>query len=303
MVSMARQRAGSKVWRLARWRPWVQLTFLAAWLGPFLPRWHVLCSPVFHCYSCPWALLACPIGILANFSALHLIPYIALGTLFAVGAVFGSFVCGWACPFGYLQDLAARLPTPKFKLPAFLGWGRYAVLFGLVIAVPYWFGEDHPLFFCRLCPAGALEGAVPFVARQAIARQAIAWPSAAKIAILVVFLIAILFTYRPWCAVFCPLGAVFTACNRVSFLFVRFHADRCNDCDRCRDLCQARAPSQQRAGDLRCIRCLDCNQCRALSVGTIFGGGGDAPRLKRSDPPLVQISETLAGPVRGKDQD
>lgn len=291
---MARQRAGSKVWRLARWRPWVQTMFLVAWLGPFLPRWHSFCAPVFHCYSCPWALFACPIGILANFSALHLMPFIALGTLLAVGAVFGSFVCGWACPFGYLQDWAARLPTPKFKLPAFLGWGRYAVLLGLVLAVPYFCGESHPLFFCRLCPAGALEGAVPFVARQAIAGGEIVWPSTVKITILAVFLIAVLFTFRPWCSVFCPLGAIFTACNRVSFLFVRFHADRCGDCDRCRELCQGRAASQQRAGDLRCIRCLDCVQCRALSVGTALGSGGGRPRPE-TDAPLVQIAGSEPG--------
>jgi len=242
-----------------------------AWLDPLAVRLHTVCGPVFHCYSCPLATFACPIGVLANFSALHLVPYIALGILLAVGAIFGSLVCGWACPFGFLQDLLTRIPTPKFKLPAFLGWFRYAVLLGLVLAVPYFYGEGHALFFCRLCPAGALEGAVPYVAGQAIAGKEIPWPSATKIVILVAFAAAALFTYRPWCSVFCPLGAIFSLCNRISFLFVRFQADDCSGCDLCRDLCHYRGPSQQRAGDLRCIRCLDCVRCRALSVGTVFG--------------------------------
>jgi polyferredoxin len=273
MVSMTSQPSGSSKWRLAKWRPWVQATLLLAWLDPLALRLHSICGPVFHCYSCPLATFACPIGVLANFSALHLIPFIAIGTLLAVGAVFGSFICGWACPFGFLQDLAARVPTPKLRLPAFLGWFRYAVLLGLVLAVPYLYGEGHALFFCRVCPAGALEGAVPFVASQAIAGKEIICPSAAKIAVLAVFLVAIFFTYRPWCSVFCPLGAIFSLCNRLSFFFVRFQPDQCSGCDLCRDLCHQRGPWQQRAGDLRCIRCLDCMRCRALSAGTVFSSG------------------------------
>jgi hypothetical protein len=286
MVSMAKEKSGSPAWRLARWRPWVQAAMLLAWLDPFLLRMHAVCGPVFHCYSCPLATFACPIGVLANFSALHVLPFVAIGTLVAVGAVFGSFVCGWACPFGYLQDLAARVPTPKLRLPGFLGWFRYAMLFGLVLAIPYLYGESHPLFFCRVCPAGALEGAVPFVAREAIAGQPIPWPSATKIVILGVFLAAIFFTYRPWCTVFCPLGAIFSACNRVSLLFVRFDAERCSGCDLCRDLCRYRGPSQRRAGDLRCIRCLDCVRCRALSAGTVFGSARDALRMPEALPVL-----------------
>ncbi len=269
-MSMAKEKSGSPRWRLARWRPWVQAAMLLAWLDPFLLRMHAVCGPVFHCYSCPLATFACPIGVLANFSALHVLPFVAIGTLVATGAVFGSFVCGWACPFGYLQDLAARVPGPKLRLPSFLGWFRYATLFGLVLAIPYLYGESHPLFFCRVCPAGALEGAVPLVVREAIEGHSIPWPSATKIAILGAFLVAIFLTYRPWCTIFCPLGAIFSVCNRVSLLFVRFDAERCSDCGLCRDLCRNHGPSQRRAGDLRCIRCLDCVRCRALSAGTVF---------------------------------
>src|SRR5208337_1784397 len=121
MVSMAKNKSGSMASRLARWRWWVQAGFLLAWLDPLMMRLHTVCGPVFHCYSCPLATFACPIGVLANFSALHLIPFAALGTLLVIGALVGSLVCGWACPFGFLQDLAARVPTPKFTLPAWMG--------------------------------------------------------------------------------------------------------------------------------------------------------------------------------------
>ena len=179
-MSMTRQTPGLRIWRLARWRPWIQAAFLLAWLDPLGLRLHHICGPVFHCYSCPLACLACPIGVLANFRRLHVMPFLALGTLLSIGALFGSFVCGWACPFGYLQDLVARLPTPKFKLPSCVGWFRYAVLLGLVVAIPYFYGEGHALFFCRLCPAGALEGAVPFVARQALAGNRSSGPASPR---------------------------------------------------------------------------------------------------------------------------
>lgn len=256
--------------RLAGWRAWIQAGFLLMWLDPLMIRMHSVCGPVFHCYSCPLATFACPIGVLANFSALHLFPFLALGTLAFVGALFGSFVCGWACPFGFLQDLAAKVPTPKFALPAWMSCFRYGVLFLLVLAIPYLFGEEHPLFFCRLCPAGALEGAVPHMAQLAVAGQPIVWPTAAKTIVLVLTLLAMFFTWRPWCTLFCPLGAIYGLLNRTSLLVLRFQPSRCGNCERCRNVCLDGREPEQRIDGLRCIRCLECTQCRAVRVETVF---------------------------------
>ena len=151
---MAKEKS-SRMARLARGRVWVQAAFLLAWLDPLMIRMHTICGPVFHCYSCPWATFACPIGVLANFSAFGIVPFAAIGTLLVAGAVFGSFVCGWACPFGFLQDVVGWIPTRKFPLPAWLSGFRYVVLAVFVLAIPFVWGEGHPLFFCRLCPAGA----------------------------------------------------------------------------------------------------------------------------------------------------
>ena len=120
-------------------------------------------------------------------------PFLAVGTLLIVGSLFGSLVCGWACPFGFLQDLVARIPTPKLRLPGWLGLTRYAVLVGLVFLVPYYYGEASPWFICRVCPAGALEAAVPYSVQQSIAQHAVVWPSMNKSVILAVFLLSMLF--------------------------------------------------------------------------------------------------------------
>jgi len=398
--------------RLARWRVWVQGTFLVAWLDPLMLRMHNVCSPVFHCYSCPLALFACPIGVMANFSALHIFPFVAIGTLVVIGALFGSFICGWVCPFGFLQDLIGRIPTRKFELPGWMGYSRYVVLVAFVFVVPYgipdwlpekvpsmqaklewlndesgWLGYDSPLFICSVCPAGALEAAVPNVITTARAdtvrfnvqlpalppdpndvdsgelvltingeRQEpiptekeqrvaegftgepgteielsfvyldadgntleswsvdnqqladtipqpaagelgialsgrIAWPSTTKTVILVVFLIAMFFTWRPWCTLFCPLGAIYGILNKFSFFFVRFHPAECNDCDRCRSLCHYHGREERRGGDMRCIRCLDCTRCTAVTLSTSFG----RQRKSAEQPEPVNITQEDEG--------
>jgi ferredoxin-type protein NapH len=248
--------------RLQPYRLWVQTAFLAVWLDPLGIRYHGICAPVFHCYACPLATFACPIGVLANFSALHMIPFVTIGLLILVGASVGSLFCGWACPFGLLQDLGAGLPTKKFELPRWVGHFRFVMLGVTVLAIPYLFGEGHPLFICRVCPAGGIEAAIPTIVSQASKGQPIVWPSVLKLTIVVLFLGAILFTRRPWCRILCPLGAIFSAFNRASAFFLRFERDKCTDCARCGELCQYNIEAEKSPNDLRCIRCLECTGCK-----------------------------------------
>lgn len=260
--------------KLLGWRMWIQTAFMLLWMDPLGLRMHTMCSPVFHCYACPLATFACPIGIMAQFSALHIFPFIAIGLLVAVGALFGALICGWVCPFGYLQDLTAKVPTPKIDLPKFTGHFRYVMLIGTVLAVPYFFGEGHPLFVCRICPAGALESAVPTMLGQAVAGEKIDWPNALKLIIFILFLIAIFFIKRPWCRVLCPLGAIFSLFNRVSAFFLRFDAEACTHCEQCHKLCEYGIEPEKTPNDLRCIRCLECTKCSpdALTLGSVFEG-------------------------------
>ena len=260
-------------------RLWVQTAFLFVWLDPLGIRYHAICAPVFHCYACPLATFGCPIGVLANFSALHLFPFVTVGLLILFAALLGSLFCGWACPFGLLQDLAAKVPTRKFELPKWTGHFRFVMLGVAVLAVPYFFGEEHPLFICRICPAGGVEVALPGIVQQAIAGGPIEWPSALKISVIVVFLVAIFLFRRPWCRVFCPLGLIFSAFNRVSAFFLRFTADKCTDCKLCSKQCEYNIEPEKSPNDLRCIRCLECTRCKlgALVPHTIFHGRSKTP--------------------------
>lgn len=256
-------------------RLWVQAAFLLVWLDPLAMRMHTICSPVFHCYACPLATFACPIGVIAQFSALHMFPFIAVGLLIIVAGTLGSIICGWVCPFGLLQDLAAKVPIRRLKIPRWMGYFRYAMLFGAVIVVPYFFGEEHALFICRICPAGFLEKAVPDMATAAIHGNPIPWPNAIKISIIAIFLVAIFVTIRPWCRILCPLGAIFGFFNRFSVFSMKLEDHSCTQCGRCKTLCTYGGQPDKETNTDNCLRCLECTKCGpgALQATTIFEAG------------------------------
>ncbi len=259
--------------KLSRLRPWVQTAFLAVWLAP-LGRWlHSIPGCVFHCYSCPLSSFACPIGVLANYAALLPVatefPFLLVGILFAVAAVSGSLACGWACPFGFLQDGLGKITSRKLVLPAWVGYLRYVVLVGLVLVLPFVLGlrgtpfEEQQVSICRLCPAGALEAGVPYSVQSVFAGNGwlMSWY---KILILVAFLAAALFIPRPWCRMLCPLGGLLSLFNRFSVFHLRFRARECIECNLCRSRCSMGVKVDERVNVTGCIRCLECTTCGAI---------------------------------------
>jgi polyferredoxin len=109
------------------------------------------------------------------------------------------------------------------------------------------------------------------MATQAIQGQPITWPSAVKIGITAVFLAMAVCTWRPWCGVLCPLGAIYGLLNHVSLFYVRFNPEECNDCELCRKMCRYRGRGERRGAQGRCVRCLECSGCDAITIGTAFG--------------------------------
>jgi hypothetical protein len=157
--------------------------------------------------------------------------------------------------------------------------GRVLVLAGLVVLVPVLWGEGHPLFICRVCPAGALEAAVPNMVTQAAHGQEIAWMRPQKAAILVGLLLAAAFSFRPWCAALCPLGGLLALFNRFSLFHLRFAAEKCTECNLCRSRCSYGIKPDLSPNDSRCIRCMECTACGAISPGL-----GSWPRTEPGAP-------------------
>lgn len=272
-VSTIRLKIMAKKLKLFRLRRFVQIIALPLWLWP-LAAVQGIPACVFHCYACPLSSFACPIGLIASAVAVGLVPLMALGVIFAVGALIGSAVCGWLCPFGLLQDLLHKIPTPKFHLPAWTGVFRYVTLVGLVFLGPILWGKTagNYAFICNVCPAGALEAGLPRIISGEITPDRLL---AAKYIIAGVIVILMLFTYRPWCRVLCPLGGMLALFNRVSVFFLRFRKDKCANCKVCTVNCPVDIDVKKAINTTSCIRCLKCTSCRAVSPTTVFGKSDD----------------------------
>lgn len=72
-----------------------------------------VCVPGLNCYSCPAASGACPIGSFQSVvgSSKFNFSYYVTGTLILLGVLLGRFVCGFLCPFGWLQELLHKIPS------------------------------------------------------------------------------------------------------------------------------------------------------------------------------------------------
>ncbi|MBI9018499.1 MAG: 4Fe-4S binding protein [Phycisphaerae bacterium] len=286
--------------KIIKWRHPIQALFLFVWMSPF--SFLGVCGPVFHCYACPLSTFACPVGLIANSSAMHIFPFVALGSLVLFATILGGFICGWMCPFGFVQDLFAKIPLPKFKLPKWSKYARYAVLLLLVIIIPYLYTAKHPLFICRVCPVGALESGGTWLGEQnpqlddndhtgqtystGVAEalyisvsgknfkgqtvEDLKWTGMTKIILVIAFFGLMPFYHRPWCKV-CPLGAFFGLFNRVSFLHLNLNKEACIDCKLCHKKCDLNITPDKDPDDTSCIRCLKCAECPtgALHTGCV----------------------------------
>ncbi len=229
-----------------------------------------LCLPGLNCYACPGALGSCPIGSLQavigsrgrNFSL-----YVG-GFIAGIGAIFGRLICGWACPFGWFQDLLYKIPLPKkwtkkrrLRGEKYLSLFRYLVLLVLVILLPMFvvdfIGQGSPWYCKWVCPSGTLSGLL-LLAGNAPLRGAAGWLFAWKNLILLITIIASIIVYRPFCRYVCPLGAIYGAANHFSLYRLEIDTEACTECGICQKVCKLDIPVWQTPNSSACIRCGDC---------------------------------------------
>ena len=248
-----------------------------------------VCIPGLNCYSCPGAVAACPIGALQAVAstAEARIAWFVVGFLSLVGALAGRLVCGWACPFGLIQEWLHKIPAPKFKhLRRYRVWRallklKYAVLILFVFLLPNILSGGTPAFCAYICPAGTLQAGI-MVLLDTRLQGAVGVLYRWKVAVLLVTLIACVVIYRPFCRLLCPLGAFYAPFNRISLLTLRVDAGRCTHCQTCSSACQMEVAPANNPADTECIRCGHCVKAcpqgaLRLSVRTESG----APKQKK----------------------
>lgn len=234
----------------------------------FTGKTKMICVPGLNCYSCPGALGACPIGALQAVlgGRKHSFSYYVVGIIILFGVLLGRVVCGFLCPFGFIQDLLHKIPVPKINVPKTidrpLRWVKYVVAAVMVILLPIFltnqFGIASPYFCQWICPAGTLEGGIPLVLTNEGLRSSLGFLFNWKMSILIITIILSTLIYRPFCKYICPLGAFYSLFNKVSFYQMKVDKNKCIGCKECEHRCEMNVEITKNINALECIRCGEC---------------------------------------------
>ena len=239
-------------------------------------KWKQLCNPGLHCYSCPAASLACPIGAMQAVSgSIHYsISFYVLGFVLALGVLLGRWICGWLCPFGLVQELLHKLPTRKIKLPKPFTYVKYAVLLLFVLILPVTatniVGIGKPAFCQYICPSGTLFGGIPMLLAHPELRSALGGLFTLKAAILLIVIAGSVFIFRFFCKALCPLGAIYGLLNKISLYHLSVDHSACVNCGKCSAVCKMDVNPVKQPNAAECIRCGACKEAcpkQAIAMG------------------------------------
>jgi polyferredoxin len=204
--------------------------------------------------------MLCPISAVQNVILKISTGYLLLFLVPTVTALFaGRLFCGYVCPFGALQELLhvkrlrLRIPERWMRVLRFL---PYAILVYLV---------------ARVLATGVLtwDGATPFKAFFTLGGTPL------TLGISALFVLLSVFVFRPFCRLFCPLGAWLSLVSRVSPFHIRVGSS-CVSCGKCDAVCSCGAIDRGRTSRGDCLLCGEC--IRACPVGTLRFSGKRPPK-------------------------
>ena len=297
---MSKEKSGG---RLFRHRSWIQLGAAIganAHLSGFLSGriysgdLKTACVPGLNCYSCPGAVGSCPIGAMQavisgnKFS----FSYYVFGVLILFGVLLGRLICGFLCPFGWIQQLLHKIPGKKLRVPGKIDrparYLKYGVLVVFVLALPAFlvdgFGLGAPYFCKWICPAGTLEGGIPLVLTNEILRGSLGFLFWWKIGLLALTILSSVLIYRPFCKYVCPLGAFYALFNRVSLFRIKVDKNKCVSCGKCAKACKMNVDVTKTPNHTECIRCGMCiHACPTGAVCFRYGFGSDKKTEKTAE--------------------
>lgn len=223
-------------------------------------------------------------------------PWLAISSFLIVGILLGKSLCGWVCPFGFIQDLIGFIRRKKVEVSprthesmiylkyAFLGITLFvSVTFSVTKLMGTQKGYERALGifvkvpFTTLSPAETLFGTLPYMIldlRTALLEtptlevlsgiatlHPLFW---VQLFILVGVLILSAYIPRGWCKYFCPHAAIMAIMNKFSFLGLHRDPVKCTKgtCRRCVEVCPMNICildlPWEKFSDPECIYCMKC---------------------------------------------
>jgi polyferredoxin len=233
-------------------------------------------------------------------------PWLAVASFLIVGILIGKSMCGWVCPFGFIQELVGFIKRKQTDLSTRthdeMLYIKYFVLgITLFISVTYsatrLYGvsasyknalgifADAP--FTALSPAETLFAALPREVQSfssaVSSGQVDILAGISQAPLLLWFQIFIMggilvfaaFVPRSWCRYFCPHGAIMAILNKFSFIGLRRDPVKCakGGCRLCVEVCPMRVPILDLPWEkfshsecIYCMKCVDACQDRAIRL-------------------------------------
>jgi len=171
-------------------------------------------------------------------------------TLLLLAVIAKKSFCGWACPIGFLGELAGRLSGKLWKNRPHLSESTNGILkllryLVLVVALYFTFrtGElvlrGYDPFFLIFSDFG--HGSAGIISVIALA-----------IIVIGAFVVPMLF-----CRYLCPMGAVFDPFSRLGLIKIVRNESKCTSCGICSEACMYDIPVER----LKTVRHRDCTNC------------------------------------------
>ncbi len=195
----------------------------------------------------------------------------------ALAVVGTKLICGWACPFGALQELLYSLPVlrslKKRKVPFAVSNTIRILLFAamLIVLTGLVGGKKGFVLYHYVNPFNLFNFDIESLS------VGVTIAAAAVLS---------LGTYRPFCQFICPFGLLSWVLERLSLFGVRVDPDLCTQCGACIRACPNEAAKGRVAHSLLAADCFSCGRClNSCPVDAIRYGlpGRSTPKQAQED--------------------
>lgn len=235
--------------------------------------------------SNPYLIVADAWILLEVMLALALVPLIAIASVSIFSLLIGRTLCGWVCPFGFINDCIGSIGKKKRVSPrTSMSLWKFALFLAFL-----WIFIDVSIFYNELrntsirssfkefgyAPSTFLDPVTTLFGLLFWYTYHDLWPKEFvdifympkffywRIIFLVLVIIGMYYIPRFYCRTLCPLGAIMGLGGQYSLLHIFIDAARCDECKVCEYVCPMSVPilSFKDIGDVHsplCIMCLKC---------------------------------------------